>query len=131
MCVVELVCTEDGESLPTVRQVSHLDASSSDGNRNGQKSGAETANGAFKMVALVTPVLHTLYLSFTLYSLQGFFFCLHKPYFLFTFHYIFIPSPPPLILISLFYIFILNSSPTKIISSCFPFSFATIFFVFS
>lgn len=83
MCVAVLTDAIGGESLPTLSQVSHMDASSSDGNRNGQKSGAGTANGAFKLGELVTPVSHTLYLSFTLYFCQGSFFCI-QPYFSFV-----------------------------------------------
>lgn len=42
--------------LLIVGQVSHLDASSCDGNRNGQKSEADTANGSLKLGGMVTSV---------------------------------------------------------------------------
>lgn len=48
-----------GECLHRGSRVSHLDASSCDGNRNGQKSEAGTANGSLKLVGMVTPVSHS------------------------------------------------------------------------
>lgn len=47
----------------TVGRVLHLSASGSDGNGSGQKSGADTANGALKLGGLVTPVLHSYFVS--------------------------------------------------------------------
>lgn len=44
-------------------RVSHLDASSCDGNRNGQKSEADTANGSLKLGGTVTPASHSSFRS--------------------------------------------------------------------
>lgn len=49
--------------LLIVGQVSHLDASSCDGNRNGQKSETDTANGSLKLGGMVTSVALSFSLS--------------------------------------------------------------------
>lgn len=66
LCVCACVSEYSGrgrECLLRVSQVSHLDASSCDGNRNGQKLEADTANGSLKLGGMVTSLSLSLALS--------------------------------------------------------------------
>lgn len=69
--------------LLRVSQVSHLDASSCDGNRNGQKLEADTANGSLKLGGMVTSLSLSLSLDLLqFYSLTDF----HTPLLSVSFH---------------------------------------------